>query len=626
MDTADQTLTAIKDAILEKDVMGAIEACERLLATDPSSRDAMFFLGLSALMAGAIPKASDILDLAHRTHPDCREVVLMISALKAATGKVADATYYAKLSLTLADDPDLSEWVPAQLRDPASVFDRMAVPRDFVDASIEHQLGNHREVIAKCEAALHTDSRDARAYALMGKSLGALGKHERAEASLHGAIHLDPTNPEFRMALGEELIAQGRYSEGRILVDDVVADSDDADLAARAVEAERRNPRVTRHSLTGAVRRWNRRFATEQRGQHTGSGGARPAVAYLINQAAVDRWLPVIEAVLAAHKRDRIDVHVLQQFPHDEEASIRLKRHATSWREIYNVDDDTFAFMAQQLRLDVLVDLCGFTPGNRRELLAKGLARTQIGWLNGGIETADDVIDYVVGDAVTEAAFGPERQVILPKGMIRARFTPAPASTPDLPASEHGFVTFGAIGLPAAVVSSAPLWAKVLRAVPQSRLLLGDCAEFDQSTMERFVSVFSNLGLSDRIQVQNPANGRLSSDVFFSQVDVLLDATPVTADLALCEALREGVPVVTLRGASSDGCVGASILATAGRPEWIATDGAGYAAIARDLTADLAALADLRATLRRDIPASDLADAGTLAGSLEAVYLGLPRA
>lgn len=70
-----------------------------------------------------------------------------------------------------------------------------------------------------------------------------------------------------------------------------------------------------------------------------------------------------------------------------------------------------------------------------------------------------------------------------------------------------------------------------------------------------------------------------------------------------------GVPTLTLAGDTLLSRQGASLLAAAGLEGWIASTPDQYVAKAIALTGDLAALADLRAGLRRNVASSPLFDA-----------------
>lgn len=81
-----------------------------------------------------------------------------------------------------------------------------------------------------------------------------------------------------------------------------------------------------------------------------------------------------------------------------------------------------------------------------------------------------------------------------------------------------------------------------------------------------------------------------------------------------------GVPVVTMRGSTHSGRMGASLLTAAGIPEWIAADEREYLEIASAAAASPQALDDLRLTLRERLRRSKLFDEAGFTLALEAEY------
>lgn len=610
-------------ALEQKDILAAIEACERVLAIDPQSLDGLFLLGLAGSATDPI-RGLKVLEVAHEVHPNCREVVLMLARLNATLGRLADATYFAKLSLTLDEDRLLTALLPADVRDPSTTLANANVSRHFVDASIRFELRDYAAVVPLSEAALMVAPHDPARFNLLGRALVKLGLFDRGIAALRAAIHLAPGNASYRADLAEALILTGAFDDGRALLANATEDGD-AELAARLPHLARLDPRATGDSLRQDTARWNERFAgapEEVARQERPRHGGKVNVAYLINQDAIDQWLPAIESLLAGHNKSRFNIHVLQQYSHDEQATVRLRKHATSWREIHNVDDETLAFMLEQLGLDILVDLCGFSPNNRRPLLTRHIVPYQLGWLAYGPETREGAVDYVISDTVGEELFGDDRLVVTHGGMLRHSTVPATAEA-SLPAARNGYVTFGAEALPHRVIPSVPLWSRVLCALPDSVLLLGSKDGIDENVATQLAERFANYGLANRVRFQETKGRPTGFSDFLSEIDVLLDSHPVNGGLSTCIALREGVPVVSHLGNTSMGTIGASILTTAGHPEWIARDAAEFAAIAAELVADIDGLAETRKRLREQIPQSTLADGASLAASLEATFDGL---
>lgn len=103
--------------------------------------------------------------------------------------------------------------------------------------------------------------------------------------------------------------------------------------------------------------------------------------------------------------------------------------------------------------------------------------------------------------------------------------------------------------------------------------------------------------------------------------DLFLDTLPYGAHTTASDALREGVPVLTCRGTSFAGRVGASLLGALGLPELVAPDLAAYEATAIALAHQPERLAALRERLLAQRAASGLFDPLRFARDMEAALL-----
>ena len=106
----------------------------------------------------------------------------------------------------------------------------------------------------------------------------------------------------------------------------------------------------------------------------------------------------------------------------------------------------------------------------------------------------------------------------------------------------------------------------------------------------------------------------------FDAVDIALDAMPYSGGTTTCDALWMGVPVVTAPGPRSSSRSTASILSTAGLPEWIASDSEDYSRLAAESARDEARLVALRKSLRERMRQSPLMDEERFVRDLEAVF------
>ena len=165
------------------------------------------------------------------------------------------------------------------------------------------------------------------------------------------------------------------------------------------------------------------------------------------------------------------------------------------------------------------------------------------------------------------------------------------------------------------------LWAQVLHAVADSRLLLKASGSGDPTARQYLCSAFEAAGVTaDRIKFTPYAASARAHLEAYRDVDIALDSFPYNGTTTTCEALWMGVPVVTLAGARHAARVGASLLSAAGFPAGIAERPEDYVATARVLAEQPQLLVAVRANLRAEMARSALCDAAGHASALGEAY------
>jgi predicted O-linked N-acetylglucosamine transferase (SPINDLY family) len=182
----------------------------------------------------------------------------------------------------------------------------------------------------------------------------------------------------------------------------------------------------------------------------------------------------------------------------------------------------------------------------------------------------------------------------------------------------NGFVTFGCLNHFAKVNAGVlALWARVLRAVEGSRLLmLASEGAHRRDTLERL----EQAGVSPRrvaFVAHQPRREYLET---YHSIDLVLDTFPYNGHTTSLDALWMGVPLVTLVGRTVVGRAGLSQLTNLDLSEMAAATPAKFVTIAVELAGNLQRLGDLRATLRARMRNSPLMDAPRFARGIEAAY------
>jgi predicted O-linked N-acetylglucosamine transferase (SPINDLY family) len=302
------------------------------------------------------------------------------------------------------------------------------------------------------------------------------------------------------------------------------------------------------------------------------------------------------------------------------------------WRWIQQVPPKELVELIRGDRIDVLVDLAGHSANNRLDAILHRSAPVQVHWLGFAASTGAANMDYRISDEITEPTGQSERWSSeeiwrLPRG-FHAISMPEGLPDPVLPPClENGYLTFGSFNnINKLGVRTLALWARLLRAVPDARLILKHQTMEVFDSREAVRSAFALHGVDPkRIAFKGVTRLRDEHFQFYGLMDVALDPLGYNGTTTTCEALYMGVPVLTLPGRTHASRVSASLLHQVGLDGWIARDEEHYFRIARAAAANPQALALRRANLRKDFLSSSLSDGIGLARALEEAYRSMWR-
>jgi protein O-GlcNAc transferase len=184
-------------------------------------------------------------------------------------------------------------------------------------------------------------------------------------------------------------------------------------------------------------------------------------------------------------------------------------------------------------------------------------------------------------------------------------------------------VTFGSLNKVVKVSEPcAKLWAKVLEAVPCSRLLLSAAGDAAPVVRQRVGAMGLPLDRVDLVDKTRTSREYLER---FNQIDIALDTFPFAGITTTCDGLWMGVACVSLAGETSVSRAGRSILHACGLGELTADTPELFIQIAAHLANDPTRLRDLRQGMRQRLLGSALMDHRGFAAKLESAYRGMWR-
>lgn len=658
----------------------------QILAREPDQVDALHHLGLIARQVGRNDAAMECFQRVVQLHPNFAEAQNNLGNLLKDLGRTDEAIAVYQLAISLkANLPEAHYNLGSALKEKGRLDEAIAafqrsiqfnpnLPEAHNNLAIAlKEKGRLAEAIVACRQAIQLRPNYAEAHGNLGNLLKETGQIDEAIRAFELAVALKPELPEAHYNLGGGLKETERLDEAIKhfhqsiamnpnlaeahnnlalafrdigLIDDAVASLHKAiAVNPKMVEAQsnllytiHNHPGYDARAIADAHRRWNQIFAEPlgkdiQMHRNDRSPGRRLRIGYVsgdFRDHVVARFLlPLLEH----HDHSAFEIFFYSNTVRTDAKTARFQSLADRWREIVGVSDEDAAGQIRADAIDILVDLAGHTSGNRLLVFARKPAPVQVSYLGYPDTTGLRAMDY----RLTDHSADPEGMTdhLHSEKLIRLPQTnwcvEEPQQAPPVeppPSIGRGCVTFGSFNSFAKVTAPMLLvWGKMLKAVPKSRLLLKSHGLGSGSAHERVLKQFAEQGIDlSRLELRGPEQGQSRHLALYHQMDIALDTFPYNGTTTTCDALWMGVPVITLAGQTHVSRVGASLLASLGLSELVATNSDDYVKLAIQLAADRERLISLRQNLRDRMKQSPLMDAPAFAKNIESAYRQMWRA
>jgi predicted O-linked N-acetylglucosamine transferase (SPINDLY family) len=326
------------------------------------------------------------------------------------------------------------------------------------------------------------------------------------------------------------------------------------------------------------------------------------------------------------HDRNRFEIVAYSYGPDDATPMrTRLKGGFDSFVNVAALPHADAAARIHDDRIDILVDLKGYTTDSRPEIVALRPAAIQVSYIGYpgtmGAEFIDyAVVDYFLAPPGADAHYT-EKLVRLPGSYQVNDRKRVVASTParsDLGLPEGAFV-FCCFNQAYKILPRVfEIWTRLVAAVPGSVLWLLDPGA---TAARNLRSELGRRGIDPERLIVAPKLplarhlGRLRA------ADLFLDTFPYNAHTTTSDALWVGLPVLTCKGDTFASRVAGSLLSAAGMTELITSSLEAYEACALRLARNTPELIALREKLSRGRDTAPLFDTPLFARHLEAAYL-----
>jgi protein O-GlcNAc transferase len=309
---------------------------------------------------------------------------------------------------------------------------------------------------------------------------------------------------------------------------------------------------------------------------------------------------------LELHNRERFEIYAYS-FGADGTSAMRqrIKNAVDVFVDATKMSDRDIALLARQDKIDIAIDLTGYTKNNRTGIFAYRAASIQINYVGFEATIGADFMDYIVSDHTcipkdSQKHYN-EKILYLPNAymptdnLIEISDKEISRTELGLPADGFVFACFNSVYK--ITPSEFDIWMQVMLQVPNSVLWLRKPNKWAESSLvkeaaKRGVDA-KRIIFADKVNISDHLARHKLADLF-------LDTFNMNAHATAIDALWAGLPIVSKLGEGFCARAGVSYLRALDLPELVAESESDYEALILDLALNPDRLNAIRDKLNRN--------------------------
>ena len=326
------------------------------------------------------------------------------------------------------------------------------------------------------------------------------------------------------------------------------------------------------------------------------------------------------------HDKNRFEI-IAFSFGADDKSQMRsrLDQAFHKFIDVSSMSDLDIARLSRELKIDIAVNLGGYTANSRTGLFAYRAAPIQVSYLGYLGTMSTEYVDYIIADKTTipdgSEPYYSEKITYLPSYQVNDRkrvISDKIFTKRELGLPEKAFVFCCFNNNYKILPFTFAGWMRILKAVDNSVLFL----------------YAENKLVEDNLKKEAGARGIQSARLVFCRsiptdeylaryraCDLFLDTAPYNAGTTASDALWAGVPIITFIGQSLASRMAASLLKAIRLPELIANTQEEYEALAIELALNPKKLADIKLKLTNNRLTAPLFNTPHFTKNIEAAYI-----
>ena len=324
--------------------------------------------------------------------------------------------------------------------------------------------------------------------------------------------------------------------------------------------------------------------------------------------------MTLLSRMFELHDKDKFEIYAYSIAPDiEDEVHFKVKKLFKHFRQVGNISDIEVKNIVKNDKIDVAIDLNGYTKNNRLSLFLNNLAPIQINYLGYPGTIGSKNYDYIIADKIiipeNKKKYFNEKVLYMPHtyqptNIIR-KIPKKKISKMDcfLPSKSFVFCCFNNNYKISKI--EFEIWMRLLNKVPNSVLWLIKSNKYAEENIKSFSSSFGvkpeRIIFADLIKNEKHLSRQSNADLF-------LDTFNYGAHTTASDALWTGLPVITKLGNSFASRVCSSLLSAINLPELITHSITEYEKLALDLALNPEKLKNIKQKLNKNIKSAKLFD------------------
>jgi len=290
-------------------------------------------------------------------------------------------------------------------------------------------------------------------------------------------------------------------------------------------------------------------------------------VAFLSSDFKIHSVSFFLEDLFLKFDKEKIEVFAISTLDEAKQDIMTetIKNLTDHWYNVSDKSDSLIVGLIRSLKIDILIDLNGFTGGNKINVIKNRCAPIQISWLGYNNSTGIKNIDYLIADKnlikKNEESLYSEKILFLPKiwnALAKPKDLPQInllSKMSSTPFSYGSFNNFSKIS-----EDVIDIWSKILRSTNSQIYLKNPRNNTPSLTKENIIEKFLSRNVpKNKILFLDHQQNRHDHLELYNKIDLALDTFPFPGVTTSCEAVLMAVPVLTMKGYNFNSRCGESI-------------------------------------------------------------------